>query len=320
MRIIQHPTFRGLLSLLFAGVVITFAILYLADQWSALQGASATINWPILLLAQVTMAAGLGLLPAVSWLTLKYLKNPLPLPQVYHSFYLSNLAKYLPGSIWALPGRAFLYQRAGLTAQVSLAAVFWEVLLMIVTTAGLTLLAAQLIAHYFGDAVTLLGCLAVAGLSFALLAFTARGSQLHFPLLSKALGRMLIAQLRLTPREIALVCAGYAVSWMLMGLGFALLVRAIAAEGAGVALGEMIGLFAGTWLAGFLVIFAPGGIGVRDVLIALGLSVLLAAPVPALAAILARILWTVAELLGYALSYVWQRTAIVSVEMSDQPE
>lgn len=282
--------------------MLIFAGLYLRDQWAQLQQAALSINWGVMAVAQLGMFAGLAALPVVLWLTLEILGHRLPLLTVCSIFFLSNLAKYLPGSIWALPGRAFLYQRAGLTAAVSVGAVFWEVLLIVLTTAGLSLLAAGYVAHYIGLPLTLVG-VALAGVVFTgLLIVLVRGNPARIPVLNRVATQL--HGLRLKWQQIMKIIAAYMVAWSIIGLAFALMIYAITPDFESGWWLELVGIYAGTWLVGFLVIIAPGGIGVRDVLIALALSLIAPAPIPVLAAVLARILWTVAELVGFGLSAI----------------
>jgi len=82
---------------------------------------------------------------------------------------------------------------------------------------------------------------------------------------------------------------------------------------------ELAGLYMGTWVVGFLVFFTPGGIGVRDVLIGLGISIILGDPLPTIIAILARITWTIAEisnlLLASGLTLLLQRNETTPAEV-----
>jgi hypothetical protein len=94
-------------------IVAVFVIRYLGDQWAQIQDSPPQINWLTLLASQLGLTVGLALLPLGGWRALHDLDADLPAVTVWRIFFLSNIAKYLPGSVWALPGRAFLYQRAG---------------------------------------------------------------------------------------------------------------------------------------------------------------------------------------------------------------
>jgi uncharacterized membrane protein YbhN (UPF0104 family) len=94
----------------------------------------------------------------------------------------------------------------------------------------------------------------------------------------------------------------YVGCWLLIGFAFGMMVFAISPAFKNSWWPQLIGLYMGAWLVGFVIIFTPGGIGPRDLLLGLGLSLLLNDPLPTVAAILARILWTLAEITGVLLT------------------
>src|SRR5690606_5561571 len=107
---------------------------------------------------------------------------------------------------------------------------------------------------------------------------------------------------RLSPAQTLVLLAFYVATWALIGVGFALLVTAV---GLGhEATPYLIGLFAGSWALGFLVLIAPGGIGVREAVMIAGLGALAPEPYPALIALLARVGWMVGEFAGLGFSYL----------------
>ena len=55
-----------------------------------------------------------------------------------------------------------------------------------------------------------------------------------------------------------------------------------------------------TWVVGLLAFLTPGGLGVREGALALLLSPFLPVPLPTVVALLARVWWTVAELISVA--------------------
>lgn len=287
---------KPLLQAVFLGVLLLFVGQSIAGQWASVEDAARIeIRWPLLLTAQVGTLAGLGLLPMGAWLTLRFIGFPLKSQVVWRVFFVSNMAKYLPGSVWALPGRAFLYQRNRLDAAVSITAVVWEVALMCAGAGIAALLSVRLMAHYVPPSALLLGGIVAAlvcgGLFFLM---QARGRSV--------LARVFPQEMRLTLPQILVVALVYCLSWVCIGLSFACLVAAVSPGLAAIHWFELAGLYSGAWLVGFLAFFAPGGIGVRDGLLTLGVGVLLAAPLPLVTAVLARLMWTVAEVVGLFLT------------------
>ena len=273
-------------------VLLLFVGLYLSRQWDEIRQVSLTIHWPGLVVSQLVLTVGLGLLPLGSWVTLDDLGARLPAVTVWHVFFVSNLAKYLPGSIWALPSRAVLYTRHGISKTRSGAELFWEVLVMSASAAFVSLLALRLLIRYVSAELmaAAVGAALLVGLLGALP-----------PVRRFARRQFLRFDATLSPGGLLRTFAVYALSWVIMGIAFAGMVASIMPAFNWAWTPELVGLFTGSWLVGFLAIFAPGGIGVRDLLLALGLSAYLHDPLPTVAAVIARVMWTLAELLGLGL-------------------
>lgn len=195
---------------------------------------------------------------------------------------LSQLGKYIPGSIWHFVGRAALYAAHGQRpATISKALILenvwqWSAALLL----GSLFL---LYAHY--DSLSLpCNRLFAVSLAAAILAFI---WWTLFQLcrrtgLSEA-GSGIGAWAVLATQSAAWVCFGISM-WVLFP-----------AESGVHGLALTIGAVAIATLSGFLVPFAPGGLGVREFVLALGLSNLLSAEQAGIYAALSRLLWLVVE-------------------------
>jgi uncharacterized membrane protein YbhN (UPF0104 family) len=177
-------------------------------------------------------------------------------------FFTSQLGKYLPGSVWQYAGRVGLAKRRGVAVQTALASIVAEVVLSSTAAGLLGLLVAP-----GWIALVVLAALVVVGLATSALAPKAA------PLALRLLARLPInratfaAALRAAPVGTLLyipVLGAY-------GLAFWLTGRALFAVPAA-QLGIYVGTFALAWLAGLVAVFAPGGIGVREAVIAALLS------------------------------------------------
>ena len=290
MRLKKHwKWIRPIIQWVGLAVVLTFVGLYLSRQWDEIRQLSLTVHWPGLIVSQLLLAFGLALLPLGSWVTLDDLGARLPMLTLWHIFYLANMAKYLPGSIWAFPSRAILYTRHGISKTRSRAALFWEILVMSASAALVSMLALRLLIRYVSTEL-IIALLAGVLLVVVLLAV---------PRVRRFAGRQLLRfDATLSLGGFLRTFGVYALSWIIMGIAFAGMVASITPAFDWAWTPELVGLFTGSWLVGFLAIFAPGGIGVRDLLLALGLSAYLQDPLPTVAAVIARVMWTIAELLG----------------------
>lgn len=288
-------------------ITLIFVVLYLSSQLDRIRSHVWQANIGLLILAQLFFAAGYAIFPLAPYLILKYLGQPLPKDKVWRTYYASTLMKYLPGSVWSLPGRVFLYQRAGIPSQKGTSSLFWELMLMVGSGMFVSLLCARLMIHYLPVPVVLFGSL-IFIVGFPALLFGLRSERLYqsasrIRLLRPVVEIVAAPSNRLTQSQMFTIIGVFLISWLILGIGFTLLIDAFEPGVTLIHSLEFTGLFAGAWVAGFVVIFSPGGIGIREGLLGLGLAVVLNDPLPILIAIVSRILWTIAEIMG--LSTIW---------------
>ena len=261
-----------------------------ARQWPAVRAGPATLGVPAVLGAQLLVLA--ALLPAMQvWRTvLAALGSPLPVVPAARVFFVGQLGKYLPGSVWPVLAQMELGRAHRVPPRRS------------ATAAVLTMV------------VTLLGGLLTALLTLPWLAGTGaaryRWVFLAVPLLLAALhpvplNRLLNLLLRLARRPtLEVPLTGPPVlravlwslaSWALYGAHVWLLVLALGTPPGRAAL-LAAGGFAFAWCVGFLVVLAPAGAGVRDVLLVALLGTLTGTGAATAVALLSRLLMTLGDL------------------------
>lgn len=221
---------------------------------------------------------------------------------------LSNLGRYLPGKIWTITGMALLAQREGIAAWTATGSAVLLQVLSLASGAALVALGGFLgmrvdVIPFGWTGVVVVLTAAVAGIAVVaspygvtwLLRRWTKGSPVGAPPM-----RILLAAV-----------AVFLVTWVLYGLALWLMARGILAE-VHLGVGEAIGAWAAAYLIGFLVPFAPGGIGVREgVLVAL-LQGTLGVGGAAVLAATTRLVVTVAEF-GAAAPLYFFRPRPVSV-------
>jgi glycosyltransferase 2 family protein len=205
---------------------------------------------------------------------------------------VSSLGKYLPGKVWAIAGMALLAQRAGIAAWAATgSAVVLQVLAIGTGAAVAGLTGRQAIAAADPRLGAVLGVLiagAVAGVALLLWpAFLRRLLRLAAP----------DAEARGTPPMggIAFGIVANLVAWLGYGLALWLLARGLLPS-AGLDPALAIAVFTASYLAGFLALFAPGGIGVREGLFILMLQGPLGIAAATALALASRVLLTITEL------------------------
>lgn len=305
----KSPAFRHFqrfVTLLLAVVLVALVGRYLTNQWDQINLHARTIRPTWLIFAGIGLSVGLTLLSVNAWLLLRCMGLSLSYPAVLRVFYLSQMAKYLPGSIWTLPSRAFFYRQMGVPMMQSGGAVLWETALMLsgaicVALAGLT--GWQAGTYYPAVIVALVTLpVGVVGVRLCLVSPRVRRMVTWLPLPESVSARLVTLMTQLTLRHVFWLTMSYVINWLIIGFAFMILVYSVTPELDQMSLLYLTGLFAGAWTIGFLSFLTPGGIGVRDGLLVLGLSAALQDPLPFMVSVLARILWTVAEVIGLVVS------------------
>jgi glycosyltransferase 2 family protein len=121
------------------------------------------------------------------------------------------------------------------------------------------------------------------------------------------LGGSLAAVAASRPRLVLRLAAIDAAAWLATGLGVWLLVSRLAATDE-LSFGWLLGAYATAWLAGFLVPFAPGGLGFREGALAAFLAEPLGTSAAVTVALAVRLASTVGELIAVgAVELVWRR-------------
>jgi uncharacterized membrane protein YbhN (UPF0104 family) len=204
---------------------------------------------------------------------------------------VSSLGKYLPGKVWAVAGMALMAQRAGIAPWAATGSAVVLQVLAIGTgaaVAGLTGRAAIEAAHPgSGVALGLLVAAAVAGVALLL-----------WPPFLRRLLRFATpgADTQRTPAATGIVIgiAANLIAWVGYGAALWLLARGLL-PGVGLRLSLAIAVFTASYLAGFLALFAPGGIGVREGLFILMLQGPLGLGAATALALASRLLLTITE-------------------------
>ena len=90
----------------------------------------------------------------------------------------------------------------------------------------------------------------------------------------------------------------YLAAWAAYGASFWCFLRGVGLEN--LPFWQVAAASCGAYLAGFLALFAPGGLGVREGVLAVLLAPFMGPGIPAAVAVLSRLWMTIVELLGLA--------------------
>lgn len=219
-------------------------------------------------------------------LSLIAVKGRFAVSDILYVYSMSDVSKYLPGGVWGILGRIGLYRARGLTNRQAAVALLLESTWLI---AGAFVVGAALAIDAIHD------------LAFANLAWPESAQYVRVVAMAGALVILLAINLgssrvlssRLSVGQSLGLVALQVGTWVLLGLGFGLLVPG---TGPVDLLFTASGGFSMAFGTGFLVVFAPAGIGVREVASSallyrdLSVEVLLAMNV------VNRLIWIVADI------------------------
>lgn len=274
----------------FVVVAAGFALAVLASQWSHVQDSVARLSVAGLALAAAATAASMG---ASFWAwrtTLAGLGAPVAARAAARIFFVGQLGKYVPGSVFAIVGQMELGRRHGVRRDRMAAAGLLVLAISLAVALGLGLLALPALAET-GEG----------GYALLILLIVPLGVVLHPRVLTPLLGwgfrRLGRPPLERAPagRDIVRVALLSVASNGLLGVQVWALAADLGATGWRV-LPLAVGGYSLAAAAGLLAIPVPAGAGVRELVLVLTLSPVLGVGAATVVALLSRLLMTLGDL------------------------
>jgi glycosyltransferase 2 family protein len=276
----------------FVLAAVGLAAYAIAKHWAQITAALGQLGFLSVAAALVSVVIA-QVFTALMWRTLlSSLGSPLPVGAAARILFIGQLGKYLPGSIWPVLAQMELGKAHKVPRSRSASA---SVLVML-----LTLIVGLLVA-----VVTLPFAAGPMPYRWALLITPVLLVMLHPKVLNSIIARLLRLA-RQAPLEAPLTgralsrALGWAVGvWICYGLQIWILATRLGAPPGKTAL-IALGGFAFAWSIGFVIIFAPAGAGVRDVLLLLVLRPVLSTADATAVVLVSRVLLTAGDLLTAA--------------------
>jgi glycosyltransferase 2 family protein len=244
-------------------VFFTVAIVYFAlkirSEWADLLKLPDTLhpNWWMVLGSTGWVAASYIVLIetwrqiVVAW------GGQLSWPAAARIWFISNLGRYVPGKVWQIGAMGALAQEAGVSSVAAVGSALVVNLVNLLAGVLVVVVAGSRLLVGYGTA------LYVALVLFCLLVL---GSPWLLPPLARLANRVTGRNIpipAIPPLAIIFAVAGCSLAWNLYGIAFHDLTVAIFGGAAGRP-SYYTAVFTLSYLAGYLTLFAPGGIGVRE--------------------------------------------------------
>lgn len=282
-----------ILQLVLTVLVTWFIFRSVGVQLEDLEGLNAAEWRPrggLLAAACALLLAGYGMSAALWGWMVRDLGGPrLPVGTAVRTFFIANLGRYIPGKLWQIAGLALLARRKGVSPPVAMGAA--------VLGQGFALVGATLVGTTaFLEAGGELRGLGT-GLLLAVLTGVAVSSVppvlrrilgLWFRLLGRDVPRGLTVGPGFAPRWIVL----YTLNWSLYAIAFWVLVLAFDLPGT---LLQTAPAFAAAYVVGYVAVFSPAGLGVREGILTLVLAPVTGQGTAAALSVVARLWTTVVE-------------------------
>jgi uncharacterized membrane protein YbhN (UPF0104 family) len=352
----MHPSLRKLWPVFKAVFAVAIAIMIGRLFWRDLRNPDLwhhSIEWPWLVLSGVLYILGLGF-SVIYWYRLLWSLGQRPgLAIAARAHYIGQMGKYLPGKAWALFLRANLARGPHVSLSVAILTSFYEVFTIMAAGALVSAVIFGLEAsndsvlvdwHALHQLITLeppatpvFDHKAVAVLAVLMLLVVG------IPILPAVFDRLLkvlvpkwaeaddapVARIRLTT-----VLQGLALGsccWLFFGASLWAVVRALVGESLGMrpeVLGHYTAYIALAYVAGFLIIFVPSGLGVREFFLTLFLlpemlhleadsNVDTARRTAVLAVVVLRLVWTAMELVVVGFLYRFLPNSVLATAGQD---
>lgn len=271
-------------------VVVVFLTVYLVENWSQVRDYDWSIDWSRLALAAVLHALVYSGYVVLWRHVLRTLGARLSLADAHRVWYLANLGRYVPGKMLQLAGTAYLARSRGVSPVLAVASTIVAQLFVLGT--GFAIGAASL--PEAAERIAWLGPVAwVASAAILLVLLTPLFDRIY--LLALRLGRRQEYHVEVPWTTRLALTVGYAGLWIAFGTAFWLFVGAVADPGSGV-FWALVGTWVFGYLAGWIAVFVPGGLGVREGVYAALLALYIGPTIAVATAVLARVWSTAVEL------------------------
>jgi uncharacterized membrane protein YbhN (UPF0104 family) len=279
-----------------AAIIIYFLVRQLYGNWDEIASGDWKIDWLYLFLSTIVLfIAYLFLTQAWRLIIFGFGLRPGFIGS-FRVMYLAQLGRYIPGKIWQVVGMVGLAKQIGIPASVSLAS-FALAQIYYLPAAFI------LVPILLGDPGKL-ESLKFLGDIFYIFAAILAVIFLAIFLIPRGIGRLLNFALRLLKKEEVsynpsfvnrlAIFAIYLISWILMGISFKLFIIAVSPE-TEITYTFAAGTYIASYVIGYLSIIAPGGLGVREAIMAAIMRAVMPFPSATLIAFASRFFITIVE-------------------------
>lgn len=284
-----------ILKLALTGVVVYYVARQVWVNWDQVGAFDWQFDIVYLLLSLACAMAALFLFSAAWTKIISAFGHSLSMSDGFRILNLSNLGRYIPGKIWQIFGMLYLAKQKDIPEEQAGASFLIYQLFTIPASLLVWLMAAQFEPSLLIDKFKIMGsgsAYMLGGIGLAVCALLVLMPQPFLKLGNLILARLgrPIAEFTLDKSVALTVFLGYFLGWILFGLAFHFFLVSVLGNSAPSLL-VSVGVYNVAYQIGYLALFAPGGLGPRELVMGALLQPFVGPIAPALA-LVAR-LWTI---------------------------
>lgn len=291
-----------ILQYLLIAIIFYFLLKSVVKNWSQVKDFSWQFDYWLLIISFLLQFLTLFWLVKIWQRMLRHTGSSVSYFKLFKVWFYANLGKYLPGKVWQFLGMIYMLEKERVPKKSSFSTGVMAQSFSVISGLFISVffLGTDLYHRFFSRKPGLMIGLAIFSLGILVL--------LCYP---KVLERILNLGLRIVKKEkitldlkgkdVIIYLLSYSLSWLLFGLAFLIFVKSMTQTDFKM-YPTLTGAYAFSLNIGFLAIFTPGGIGVREGILVFLLSSFFPLPVSTLISLLSRLWMTVGEVLCFLIA------------------
>lgn len=282
-------------------VIFYFLVRSLITNWTQIPFSEIRFNILYVVISFLCLAAYFSLLTRGWSSIVAELGSMVPYSKAFWIVSTSQIAKYVPGGIWYTVGRVYLARTEKVKEEIGILSVVFETFLLMLTNLIIFLISI----NFISGETYLSPFLSVAFIIVILIL-------LYPPLLNMLLNlglRMLkkpAVKLHARYLSILRISMYFFMLWLAQIAGYYFLINSLYPMGIA-QLPNLTAAYTLSWITGFIVLFAPGGLGVREGMMTLLLSSILPLPLAIAISFITRVWITIFEVLIFFAGLIVRR-------------
>jgi uncharacterized membrane protein YbhN (UPF0104 family) len=292
---------KKLITIAVIAVVFFFLIRGLVLNWSKIPLGDLHFNISLVIISFVALAIYF-MIYGRSWqVIMRDLNAPILFSQSIWMIATTQVGKYLPGKVWYIVGRIYVGKQAEIDGKKLTLSMVLETCLVYVTGGIVFSLTTFIAGNYSLTWLIISTMLTIAAIIVIHPRILVRISNFFLRILKKPTVR-----LTLTYRQISRISLYFFGIWIAQIAGFYFLIKAIYPIPVR-SIFNLASAYSLAWISGSLAVFAPGGLGVREGMMALLLSSILPIPLPIAISFISRVWITIFEAVVFFVGLIIQR-------------